>query len=331
MSLIPKVGRCHFRVRFLIGVITAFLWVGVALHLFPVWWMFSTSMKSAGEVFQFPPSLWPKEPTFVCYKLFFYLSSGGWQSVQYPLYVYLKNSFIITGGIMAIQIPTTALIAYSISKLCSPRKSRFLFLFCIGTMMIPTSIALIPSYLILRHFPFPFLNIPKIPFTNAQFPTYNFLDSYWAVILPGMYSAFNVLLFKGFFDGIPDELINAARLDGASEIGILRRIVLPLSKPVFAVVSYFSFSGAWNNFIWPLIVIKKNKLMPISVFLYQLQEWLAHHPPTGEDPTVERLVQSGIGYNGLMAMSIIESIPIFIMFIIFREQLMTGIKLRGFK
>ena len=101
------------------------------------------------------------------------------------------------------------------------------------------------------------MNIPKIPFTNLRFPSYNFINTYWAVILPAMFSAFNILLFKGFFDGIPNELINAARLDGASELSIFGRIILPLSKPVFAVVSYFTFSGAFNTFMWPLIVLKE--------------------------------------------------------------------------
>ncbi len=333
MPLIPKVGRKKLKVRFTTGVIIGVLWLGIALHLFPVWWMFTTSIKSAYEIFKFPPSLWPENPTFIAYKLFFYLSTGGWENVSEPIYVYMKNSVIISGAIMAIQVPITALIAYSISKLCSPKLSRFLFLFCIGTLMIPGQVALIPSYLILRHFPFPFMNIPKIPFVNIPFPTYNFLDTYWAVILPGIYNAFNVLLFKGFFDGIPDELINAARLDGSSEIGIFRRIVLPLSKPVFAVVAYFSFSGAWNNFIWPLIVIKKNSLQPLSVFLYRFQYNLTRYEPTptSPDPQIRSLVEAGIGYNGLMAISIIESIPVFIIFLIFREYLMTGIKLRGFK
>lgn len=331
MSLIPKVGRKKLQIRFTIGIITGFLWLGIALHLFPIWWMFTTSIKPVYEIFNFPPSLWPKNPTFIAYKLFFYLSAGSYGNIKEPIYVYMKNSAIMAGAIMAIQIPITALIAYSISKLCSPKLGRFLFLLCIGTMMIPMQVALIPSYLILRHFPFPFMNIPKIPFTNIHFPTYNFLDTYWAVILPSMYGAFNFLLFKGFFDGIPDELINAARLDGASEIGILRRIVLPVSKPVFAVVAYLTFSGTWNNFIWPLIVLKKNSLQPLSVFIYRFQDYLTVFPLTSHDPQTQSLVQAGIGYNGLMAISIIESIPVFIMFLIFREYLMTGIKLRGFK
>lgn len=331
MSLIAEVGRNKRKVKILVGGIILFLWIGILLHLFPVWWMFITSIKSFREIYEFPPSLWPHQPTFVCYKLFFRLSAGSGFALSYPIYVYMKNSLIITGGILLIQIPVTSILAYSISKLHGAKWNRLLFLYCIGTLMIPASLSLVPSYLILQHFPFPTRHIPSIPFTNIQFPTVNFLDTYWAVILPASYGAFNFLLFKGFFDGIPDALINAARLDGASEISIFRRIILPLAKPVFAVTCYFTFSGAWNSFLWPLMVIQKNRLYPLTVVIYQFQRALQGSVITQIDEQSRRLIESGIGMNGLMAMAIIQSIPVFIMFIIFREQLMKGIKLRGFK
>ena len=243
----------------------------------------------------------------------------------------------MTGAIMVTQIFFTATIGYALSKLYSARWSRVIFLYCIGTMMFSAQVSLIPHYLILRHFPFPTLNIPKIPFTNIPFPSYNFINTYWAVILPGMYGAFNVLLFKGFFDTIPDEIINSARLDGASEFGIIRRIVLPLSKPIFAVVAYFTFSSAWNSFMWPLIVLQDIKKWPSSVGIYMLQTSVQGTilPANVTREEAEKLTGGGsrelIGMNAVMALSVIESIPVFIMFIVFREYLMKGIKLRGFK
>jgi len=331
MPLIPKVGRRKLKIRFLLISITGILWIGVAIHLFPVWWMFITSIKSSIEVYQFPPTLWPERPTFVVYKMIYVLSAGTWGAIQEPIYVYFKNSLIMTGGIMIIQIPLAALIAYSISKLHSPQWSRLVFLYAIGLLMVPGTIRLIPQYLVMRHFPIPTLIVPKIPFTNTKIPTYNFLNTYWAVILPSTFSAFNVLLFKGFFDGIPDELINAARLDGASEFGIFRRIILPISKPVFAVITYFSFTMAWNQFLWPLLVLKDNSLYPIAILLYNLQNALQSPGLVGHDPGTEELLQQGIGMNAVMGISIIQSIPVFIMFIVFREQLMRGIKIRGLK
>jgi len=338
MPLIAKVGRTHFKTKSLIVIAALFLWIGVFLHLFPVWWMFTTSLKSTREVFEFPPTLWPRSPSLKAYGLFFSVfasslkgeAAAGKISLVYPVYIYFKNSFIITGVTMLIQIPMVAIAAYSISKLITAKWNRILFLFFIGTMMIPMQISFIPNYLILRHFPFP-TKIPRLPISHKPFPTYNFLNSYWAVILPSMYSAFSFILFKGFFDTIPDELINAARLDGASELGILRRIVLPLSKPILAVVAYFTFNSSWNNFIWPLIVLKERKVWPLSLILYHFQQQLFAQPPTEMDPETEKLIRAGISFSGLMAISIIQSIPVFIMFIIFREYLMTGIKLRGFK
>jgi len=331
MPLIAKVGRQKGKVRLLMGLITVFLWTGIFLHLFPVWWMITTSIKPFAEIYQFPPSLWPRNPTFVPYKLIFQLTVGTLGPLEYPVYVYLKNSCIITGAVLGIQIPVTSLLAYAISKLYGHRWNRLLFLYCIGTLMIPASVALVPSYLIIQHFPFPTRHIPMIPFTNIRFPSINFLNTYWAVILPSCYGAFNFLLFKGFFDGIPNELINAARLDGSSEIGIFRRIVLPLSRPVFAVTSYFTFAGVWNSFLWPLMVLQKNKLYPLSVLIYKFQAALQGPVTKPVDEVSRRLLASGIGVNGLMVIAIIESIPVFIMFVIFREELMKGIKLRGFK
>jgi len=289
--------------------------------------MFTTSLKTSREVYVFPPTLWPRYPTFLAYKLIWEV---GPLFYTYPVYIYVKNSFIITVVTMIIGIPMIALASYGVSKLIHPRWSRFLFLIFIGTMMVGGQVALIPNCLMMKHFPFPF-SVPHIPFTNTRFPTHNFLDTYWAVILPGLYSAFSFLLFKGFFDTIPDELINAARLDGASEIGIFRRIVLPLSKPIFAVVSYFTFSGIWNSFLWPMLMLRKEKMWPLSVLLYNFQYYIFEAPPTARSAEADEAIRAGISFSGLMAVSIIQSVPVFIMFLIFREYLMTGIKIRGFK
>ena len=190
---------------------------------------------------------------------------------------------------------------------------------------------MIPLFLLLRYFPFAFKSIPNIPFTDIPFPHHNFLNTYWAVLLPALFRGFSFLLFKGHFDTIPGSLINAARLDGASETRIFSRIVLPLSKPVFAVVAYFTFSAAWNQFMWPLVVLTKEKMYPFSVYMYRLQSWVSSY---GGEAGALRNIDLKIppmDMNATMAAAIIQSIPVFIAFIIFREQLMKGIKLRGFK
>jgi len=325
--LIPEVGRKKWRVRIILIGITAFLWLGVVLHLFPFYWAMAVSVTPPDDAYKLPPNFFPSHPDFLVYRTIF--SHGFTLFMRSPLWVYVKNSFIMTGGIIAIQIPLMALVAYSLSKLISARWNRIVFLFFIGTMFVPGSLTIISRYLLLRYFPF----ISKGP---AKFPTYNFLDSYWAVILPATFSGFSILLFKGFFDTIPNELLNAARLDGASEIGIFRRIVLPLSRPVFSVVCYFTFIGSWNNFLWPLIVLKKDRLMPLSLMIYNLQAKMETSFRPGEEGGISwyasnDALKMGYGYTALMAVAIIEAIPVFLMFIVFREEIMKGVRLRGFK
>jgi len=345
MPLISKIGRRHWKVRFLLLVITAFLWLGVGLHLFPVYWSFITSLKEPWETYCFPPTWWPQKVNFLSYKVLFLVGTGGMKlnpflGIHYSLWVYLKNTFIIVAGTMAVQIPVCVMVAYALSKLHSPLWNRLLFLYIIGPMLVPMVANLIPSFLLIAHFPFATKNIPNIPFTDIKFPYISLRNTYWAIILPAGYSAFNTLLLKGFFDAIPDEMINAGRLDGASELGIIRRIILPLSRPVLAVISYFTFSAAYASFLWPFIVLREGK-WPLSVYMYHLQlELSTAFLPSGttKEETVWRVgggaqnyAAQGFGPNTIMALSIIQSIPVFIMFIIFREQLMKGIKLRGFR
>lgn len=339
MGLISEVGRRKTQVRMGLILISAFLWIGIALHLFPVWWMVTSSLKPYYEVYQFPPSLLPRHLTLASYKLFFTRALGtipgsGALITSYPFWWFAKNSIIYTVAIMMLQIPGTALVGYFLAKLQNPKWGRLFFLFFIGTLLIPFHIRLIPSYLLIFHFPFPTGVVPRIPFTDLKFPSINFINTYWAVILPAAYSPFFVLLFKGFFDGIPDSIIDAARLDGASEMSIFLRVVLPISKTVFAVVAYFSFSAAWNSFMWPLIVINKEELYPLPLQLYRLSQIIGALPSgvggtATESMGVElrRILEEGMGFNGLMALAIIESMPVFIMFIVFREYLMKGIKL----
>src|SRR5204862_7675094 len=204
-----------------------------------------------------------------------------------------------------------------VSKLHMSRPSRILFYFFIGTLMIPGQIAIVPRFLLLSHFPWPSRAVPSIPFTDLMFPSISFVGQYWGVILPAAFSAFNFLLFKGFFDTLPNDLVEAARIDGASEMTALRKIMLPLARPVMAVTGYFAFTGAWNDFMGPWIMLMSEPgKWPLSVVLYKLQYFLMNWQPSqgSMDPTAQRLLISGIGFNALMAISVIESIPMFIAF-----------------
>lgn len=336
MPLLPEVGRVRWKSRLVFYAIAVLLWVGVLIHFFPFYWTVIGSFKDDMEIFQFPPTLWPHHPTLFVWKavvtnqerMLAYLMGGS------QTWTFLKNSIILTMGTMAFQIPICALAAYALSKLVGPKWNRIIFLFLIGSLFIPGQVSLIPQYLILRFFPFFSRNIPLIPFTNSPFPTINFLGTYWAVILPGIVSAFSIIVFKGYFDMIPNELLSAARIDGASEFGIFRRIVLPLSKPVFAVVAWFTFGATWNAFMWPLIALRgKLSLLPLPVAIYRLR-YTIEGGATGQmmgkiGVSADRFALGG--YTTLFVVLVIEAIPLIIVFFLLKEPILKGIKLRGFK
>jgi multiple sugar transport system permease protein len=176
--------------------------------------------------------------------------------------------------------------------------------------------------------------VPNLPFTDIAFPSFSFVGTYWGVVLPAMFGAFNFLLFKGFFDTLPSELMEAARIDGATEMQIMRRVMIPLARPVLAVTTYFAFTSAWNDFLGPWIMLMSEQgKWPLSVVLTKLQFFLMNWQPTqgSMDPTVQQLLSSGVGFNALMALAVVESIPIFLAFLVFREQLMKGIQISGLK
>lgn len=339
MPLIPQVGRRRLKTRFVLLTIAAFLWLGVLLHLFPVAWMLSASLKPTREIFDQPFRLWPHEPTTASYKLLFTTVTAAGLNInvdvfRYPLHVYLQNSLILASLTVLFQIPITAMAAYAVSKLHAPRAARWLFFFFIGTLMIPGQIAIVPRFLLLSHFPWPSRDIPAIPFTDLPFPTLSFVGTYWGVVLPAAFNAFNFLLFKGFFDTLPSDLIEAARMDGATELQTLRVIMLPLARPVVAVTTYFAFTAAWNDFLGPWIMLMSEQgKWPLSVVLYKLQWFLTSWQPSqgSMDPAARALISSGVGFNALMALSVVESIPMFLAFLLFREQLMKGIQIAGLK
>ncbi len=251
---------------------------------------------------------------------------------RYPLITYVRNSIYISSLTVLLQIPVTAMAAYAVSKMHAPRAARLLFLFFIGTLMVPGQIAIVPRFLLLSHFPWPTQNIPSI--AGAQMPSFSLIGSYWGVILPAAFNAFNFLLFKGFFDTLPTELMDAARIDGASELTTMRAVMLPLARPILAVTVYFAFTAAWNEFLGPWIVLMSEQgKWPLSVALYKLQYSLTSWQPSqgSMDPATQQLLASGVGYNALMALAVVESIPMFLAFLIFREQLMKGIQLQGLK
>ncbi|MBE2272547.1 MAG: carbohydrate ABC transporter permease [Anaerolinea sp.] len=336
MSLFPKVGRKQPGLRVTWTIVVAILVFGLIMHLIPFYFMIITSLKSAPEIMRMPPTLFPQEPTLNAWRLVFEVTTQN-DLLRQPLYVYFVNSCIMAFGTLLLSLPITAFAAYANSKLQNGRGARYTFLFFIGTLMVPGAVTLIPTFLLTRNFPFPLPQVPLIPGTETQFPYIRIWNTALAVIIPGVFNAFNFLLFKGFFDTIPNSIIQAARVDGGSEFNIFRRIVLPMSIPVFAVAAYLQFSGVWDSFLWPLLVIQDSTRSPMSVAIYNLVNVFSSSGATSPQASlatnerIRMLQEAGLSWNGLVVLGILQTLPIFLMFLVSRNYLLKGVKIRGLK
>jgi multiple sugar transport system permease protein len=339
--LLPSVGRQQRGVRVAWWGIVAILCLGIFLHVVPIYVVLVTSLKSASEVLTFPPTWFPREPTLAAWQLVVDLSYGSNPAalalLERPLYVFFLNSAFIAAFTLLLGIPMASFAAYANSKLQRGAIARWSFLFFIGTLMMPTALTLIPRYLLTRNWPFALPQVPLIPGTEIAFPTVRIWDTPWAVILPTAFSAFNFLLFKGFFDTIPDSVIQAARVDGGSEFNIFRRIVLPMSIPVYAVAVWSMFAATWDEFLWPLIVLQTPDRVPMSAEIWLLLDKFLGAGTTNaqavaaQSRQMQQLMSAGLSWNGLMVLAILQSLPIFVVFILAREYLLKGIQIRGLK
>jgi len=217
---------------------------------------------------------------------------------------FFLNSIIYVGGAVSLNLIISSLAAYPLSKIFKKRISGILLFYYIITMMIPEVLLFIPLFLMMKEFPFPFL------------PNVNLINTYMGLILPHAAWGFSILLFKGFFDRIPTEIIEAARIDGASEFKIFIRLVTPLSKSVFAVVGIFGFVATWMNFLWPYIITQKRELWTFTVALFNLQQ----------SPELMAL-----GSNTVMAALTISLIPSLLIFLSIQKFIQEGIALEGLK
>ncbi len=345
MPLFPSVGRKQPGVRFTWYVVVGLLCLGVFLHLLPFYFMIVTSLKSGFEVLADPPTIWPQHLTLAGWQLVFQITTADAtnaavrQLMDQPFYVYFWNSIFMAGMTLILSLPITSLLAYANSKLQRGVAARWTFLYCIGTMMVPAAVTLLPSLLLTLNFPFalPEGSVPSLPGSTMPFPTLRIWDTPWAVILPGVFNAFNFLLFKGFFDTIPNTVIQAARVDGGTEFNIFRRIVLPMSIPVYAVAAWLQFGSVWDNFLWPSLVFGSSEKIPTSVAIYTLMQRFTAagatdvHQALGQSEAMKEILKAGLSWNGMMVLGILQTIPVFVMFIVCREYLLRGVRIRGLK
>lgn len=262
----------------------AFLAVGSILFILPFVWMVSTSLKPDAQIFVFPP-VWIPHP---------FMWGNYPKAVNFiPFFTYLKNTFYLCVMCVIGTTLSCSLVAYSFSRIRWHGRN-VLFIVLLSTLMIPYQIIMIPLFIIFRN----------IGWVGTFKPL-------WVWTFFGV--PFFVFLLRQFFMTIPQELSDAAKIDGASELEIFARIILPLSKPALAVVVLFTFMNTWHDFLGPLIYLSDESKYTLSLGLQQFQS------------------QHGAEWSMLMATSTLITIPIIILFFFTQKTFIQGISLTGVK
>jgi multiple sugar transport system permease protein len=275
---------------------------GAILFVAPFAWLVSASFQQIGDMFNYPPQWIPENPSLKGYKTFLGDDSGGANQA----WRWFANSAFVATSVTVLQLFFNSLAAYVFAKRRFPGRDA-IFLVFLATMMIPGQVTLIPNYLVLKH----------VPLFGGNDITgqggYGWLDSYYGLILPGAVSAFGIFLLRQFMLSIPDELLDAARIDGASEFAIYWRIILPLSGPALAASAIFTFTAAWEDFFWPLIIISSEDkyTAPLGLALF--------------------VVKNRTAWDVLMAGSVIATLPMIVVFMVFQRKFIQGISMSGLK
>lgn len=256
------------------------------MFLAPLLWVLATSIKTPGDIINgLGAGNWIPHP--VTFSNYVQLLKN---AVEFPIWRWTFNSVFISLSVTLLVVTVDALAAFAYSRLQWKGRDR-IFAILIGTMLVPGQVLLIPMYLLIRDL--------------------HWFDTYWALIVPAGANAFGVFLLRQFFMEIPTELEDAARLDGCGPLGILRHVVLPLSKSALATLGIFTFMGAWNAFEGPLIFTDSLNMrtLPIGITVFQ-----SHYDTE---------------YGPLMAAAALAAIPVTVAFLLFQKHIIRGISLDG--
>jgi multiple sugar transport system permease protein len=278
-----RTSKIAYRV-ILILVIVVFTLVFIG----PLYFLFTDGLKSTQEAIATPPTLYPHHihpSTYVQAYNRLDIAKLLWNTIYYGF------------GALAFQLVFDVTAAYALSKL-RPALGNVIFFLMLATLMIPATVLVVPQY----------LTVASLPILHV-----NLIGSPEAIWLPSVANAFNIFLLRRFFDSIPGDYIDAAEIDGASRLRILWRIVLPISRPILAVVSIFSLVAVWKDFLWPLLV-----------------EY--GYTPTRETLNVGLFQGSyGTPQNLLIAASAMAAVPTIIFFLIFQRNIMSGLTAGGLR
>ncbi|MEV4351778.1 carbohydrate ABC transporter permease [Actinoplanes sp. NPDC049596] len=280
-TLISQAQLKRGRGKFFYWAVLAVVVLGFTLvFLGPLYWMVTGAFKSGQEIAQTPPTLWPKDPQTQNY-------ADAWNNLDLAKLMF--NTFYYAAGAVFFQLVFDTAAAYALSKL-RPAFGNVVLGAMLATLMIPAMVLIVPQY----------VTAIDLPIIHV-----NLLDSPWALWLPLVANAFNIFLLKRFFDSIPEDLIAAAQVDGASPLRTLWSIILPMSRPILGVVSIFAVTAVWKDFLWPKLVMPSPETRTLSVGIYAFA--------------------GGTPQNVVIAASVIAAIPTVIIFLLFQRNIMSGL------
>ncbi len=263
-------------------------WFALALAIaavmaFPIYWMFATAVSSIADLRSGDYGILPGQ-----FRLQNFVDA--WRSADFTRW--FGNSVVIAVVSTAVTVAINLVAGYAFAKLRFPGR-RILLALIIATLFVPVQVIMVPQFRVVVDL--------------------GWLNSLWGVIVPRAAEAFGIFFAVQFFRSIPDEVIEAARMDGASELTILRRVVLPVSKPLIAVLVIFTFMWRWNEFAWPLIVLKDSDSYTMPIGLLFLNG------------------QYNVDWSALMGMSLVSILPVILVFLVFQRYFVEGLVRSGIK
>jgi multiple sugar transport system permease protein len=265
---------------------TGAVWIFGLIMILPLIWMLLSSFKSQAEILSLNPTFLPRHPTLDAY-------STVLNDPEIPLGTLFRNSLIVAVAVTASVLFTSALAGYVFAKFRFFGKG-FLFVLILSSLMVPFQVLIIPLYLIVRDV--------------------GLFNTLWALIIPNMVSAFGIYLMRQFIEGLPSALIEAGRIDGASEFGIYWRIIVPQVIPALTALGIFTFKWMWNDYLWPLVAINDQAHETLALGMAQFA-----------------VGQHGTRFDLTLAVATLSAIPIVILFVVFQRQFVEGISLSGLK
>jgi len=269
----PRLGQRLARL-----LVQALLLTSSVVFLFPFFWMASASFKTSSEILGSAGTLLPAHITLENYRFAF---------SAVPLLRNFFNSVFISGSYTVLALLFCSLGGFAFAKFDFPGR-KVLFALLLGTMMVPTAVGIVPSFIIMKKF--------------------HWVNTYYSVIIPGTAHALGIFFMRQYISSVPDELLDAGRIDGCGDFGLYRRIILPIISPALVTLAIMDFIGTWNDYLWPLIMLRSLDMYTVLLAITALPS------PQFRTP-----------WGAIMAGSTVSVLPLIILFLFFQKRIVSGI------